>query len=786
MQPATGPQSAFARLWAALRNGARSQGAPGKISRGYFYLNEDPAKTVDGNMSMGVNFEPHVPQGETAPPAAEPQIVDANPPAGQSPPSWASKAKTVIASTIKANRGTVTGLNSLADSFGVMVAQTAYQDRNTTQPFPTDPQITADGGIDPSVYQRVRAATPASRTAATDEAVRQMNLVISAADRPALLAAGSPGAGDNSDLAGAATVRQRATDPTRPSAGNQQAVDFARSCLTAKDAGTQSGCISQWQNGYGRQAYVNQLATAYYYNGGSNTDWHGDQVTPGTIPVLDNLTDPRLGADARLAAIQRANQIHVDQTHLAVLDSSADPSVRQDALALARRMQQDQALLKAWKASPDLRQAALDNPAYGQDRVRNLKLNLVEHGVDPDLLTAQDQPQAAAQLQAADNTARLYADTAGTTAATYTGDPAKSWQQNYDTLVNQAQDRTIQRIDNNLWAVRQADKRGYATTPAYSSVHDFTTGLNADNALRATDVQSRVIAGLQASLSGGNQSDFAAPAQNAGTQAALDQLRAQGYDVTLSPDGKSYTVRGTPAAVNYVTAKFNDIAGKAAQDTLRKEQNRFEQNYLTTLADLPPLPGESRDRYFQRIHDAATGMTFHGRNVTSYQPSGQTIRLMEKGSDGATGTFGTADLGTVQHDLACSMASGSGHDNAYCSAPKKQTAGNSGSPFGYSSTVSKNRLKQAVGHDDTQPPSGKPQQSSGSPFGYSSTVSKNRLKQAMGHTDTQPPSSKPQQSSGSSPGGTGSVNTTSGAAAVPPAPAAKPSGATQRLISLNS
>jgi hypothetical protein len=124
--------------------------------------------------------------------------------------------------------------------------------------------------------------------------------------------------------------------------------------------------------------------------------------------------------------------------------------------------------------------------------------------------------------------------------------------------------------------------------------------------------------------------------------------------------------------VNYVKSKFTTIGAKATQDALKNKQIQFEQNYVTALAQLPPLPGENRDDYVKRIHDAATGMTFQGKKVGDYRPSRQTVTLMDKNSNGATGTFGTADLGTVQHDLACSQAASSGHDNAYCAAHPAQ------------------------------------------------------------------------------------------------------------------
>lgn len=207
-----------------------------------------------------------------------------------------------------------------------------------------------------------------------------------------------------------------------------------------------------------------------------------------------------------------------------------------------------------------------------------------------------------------------------------------------------------------MTAVRMADKNGYQIAPTYNTAADFTNGLDGNNTLRATDVQNRIVADLQVSPDGGNQADFANYANSVGTQAAVRQLEAEGYQVTLSPDGKSYTVHGNQATVNNVRSQFTAIGTKAAQDALKNKQNEFEQNYVTALADLPPLPGESRDDYVKRIHDAAVGMTFQGKKVTDYQPSKQVVSMMSKNSNGATGTFGTSDLGNVQLSLACSTA----------------------------------------------------------------------------------------------------------------------------------
>ncbi|MFC0439682.1 hypothetical protein [Kutzneria buriramensis] len=571
------------------------------------------------------------------------------------------------------------GLNGIGESLGAMAAQSIIQGNNDPQNPWTDKQITTNGGIDPAVQAQARAQ--AVDPTAYANAVREMNLLVAGADDPNFASGiADKSTGDNSGVTDTAVVRQLATNPQTADqlAGNPQAVDFARSCLTAGSAAAADSCAGQWQDSYQRQAYVDQLAMDYYYNGGGNangnTNWNF-QIAPGTAPVLD-YAQGSTNQQAKVDALQSRDLILFNQTHAPVLESSVDPSVRADALALAQQMRQDQALLRAWGDTFGItaadRQAAVDNPALGEQMARNLKLGLVDNGVDPNLLTPAAHDQAAAQYQGSLSAASLYANTGAKVMSTFTADPNQSWDQNYTALVNQMQNQTLTAINGGMSAVRMAAKNGYRITPAANTASDFVTGLDGNNTLRATDVQNRIIAGLQTSLSGGNQTDFANYANSVATQAAAKQLQAEGYHIVLSPDGKSYAVYGNQATVNYVKSQFTTIGAKAALDALKNKQNQFEQNYLTALAQLPPLPGENRDDYVKRIHTAATAMTFQGKKVTDYQPSPQTVRLMDKNSNGATGTFGTADLGTVQHDLACSQAASSGHDNAYCAAHPAQ------------------------------------------------------------------------------------------------------------------
>ncbi|GAB3900766.1 hypothetical protein GCM10029964_088600 [Kibdelosporangium lantanae] len=475
------------------------------------------------------------------------------------------------------------GVSGYVDNMAMMVIASAYQDPN---PYPVDQGVVKQGGVDPNVLRNLK--TRSADPGALDTANKEMNDVLAAAnDQTWAARVANRQVGDNSGVLDTAVINQLSHNP--------QAVEFARSCVTAKDSAAASTCYSQWHDGYERQAYVDELAKLYYYNGGS-ANWNGNTLqgkdtVDRTAPILENVRNPP-DQQSQIDALHQASAIKTELGHAPVFENSiADPKVKAEAMALAHQMQQDQALLKAWQISPENRQAAADNPSVDAEMVRNLKTQLVENGVDPNLLTAQGYAQATQQYQGSVNTAALLNQTANQVSGSFKVDQGKTWNDNYTALTNQIQNQTTTSIKDQTKVYDEVTAQGRQVTPPN---YDTSVDVNGNNMERGVDVQNRIIAGLQVALAGGDK-EFGDYATVAGNRAVAKQLQAQGYNVTLSADGRSYTVHGNQAAIDYVQSQFTSgTAGKqAAMDAYKAKQNEFELNYLDALDQLPRCPGRA-------------------------------------------------------------------------------------------------------------------------------------------------------------------------------------------------
>ena len=190
--------------------------------------------------------------------------------------------------------------------------------------------------------------------------------------------------------------------------------------------------------------------------------------------------------------------------------------------------------------------------------------------------------------------------------------------------------------------------------------------------MRQADVQTQLISGLRLS----QQGDVNTYAAEQGNAAAIAQPKSEGYNVQLGPDGKSYTIGPKPGQS---AATAQKEFSHTAQNTYDDTQNTFEQNYMTALQQIQPLPGETKAEYAQRIHDVAMGMTKDHKSASSFQPNPVYVKSNRDNATTGPDTVQPGDTENVQKQIAGDLAHKTGNNNQLYTIDKGTRTG-TGSP----------------------------------------------------------------------------------------------------------